>query len=820
MAKRTSYPIEKTATKYVIFINNLIISVKFIERSVMSATLKALLVVAVGTFLASCGGGGAGGGGLSLGNLSSETTITIGGSASKGILQGATAQAYDASSSISSPKIITGASGTTGTDGSYRISGIPSNQAPIVVSVTTTAKTSTTPLTVMLDETQPLNINGQFPIAVNQPPVGFVLRTIIPSSLVSQIAHVTPLSEFATQLAQNATSTTTANSKFTTTNSINLSRAFLINTFGGVDPFFNKPVIGNLLNGSPVTMTNDQQKSMLMLIALQKRANQWGIAGCTINNVAVTEKSGLKCLVNELASYAVMTIDASGNATFPQAGAFANYLGQLVNNALGDTSLQRSAFFNKISNQRLSFQVTPQINLTAVNTATSLDAFVNGIRLGLFNTQSLLNSSADSIVTNVNGIVVDKVANVESLVDKIFAQCRSNTGSNGGYKCVSIPGVLSFTSIGKPPTITGISNSTSDLGTASYNFVYVVNPAAQTYRTLEGSIQGGVFPAQGNGNMTLTITEYACTALSPAIAATGTSPGVPAMCSNGTQSSKLASISIYGQASRPTENIDSIDTPSNITMVTPVFLITQYSSTNSKNYETLNLSGLNIQSDNTNVTASGQLVYSNTSGDSISGFLTNFVGVRYVSPYYRYNTTVIPTNVNLALNVSATSTRNLIGANITYTNSIPANYNPFVDNIMFNTTATSSVLSMTPVLTASLVFPNNVIMNLTASQANVNSKVVDLRLTSGGSWVDFQANFVPVASCATCPSIVSLNNANYVMSSDGISVTSSATSPAYSAKIYGADNQLIGSIFSGTTRIGSIDNSGMISVNGLLISLQ
>jgi hypothetical protein len=789
----------------------------------MSATLKMLLVLAVGIFVASCGGGErTDGGGISLSNLSTDTTITIDGNASKGILQGAKAQAYDASSSISLPTIISQASGITGTDGSYSISGIPSNQAPIVISVTTTAKTSTTPLTVMLDETQPLNTSGQFPIAVNQPPVGFRLRTIIPSSLVSQITHVTPLSEFATQLAQNATSTTTvSNSKFTTTNSINLSRAFLINTFGGVDPFFNKPVVGTLLNGSPVTMTNDQQKSMLMLIALQKRANQWGAAGCVINNVTVKERSGLRCLVNELATYAVMNIDASGDATFPQAGAFTNYLGQLVNNALSDTSLQRSAFFNKISNQRFSFQVVPKINLTTASTATSLDAFVNGIRLGLFNTQSLLNSSEDAMVTNVNSIVVDKVANVGSLIENILKKCRSNTGSNGGYQCVSIPNVLSFTSTGKPPTITGTSNSTSNLGTASYNFVYVINPTAQTYRTLEGSIQGGVFPGQGSGNIALTITEYACTALSSATAATGTTPAIPAMCSNGRASSKLASISIYGQANESTNNvIDTIDTPTSYTMVAPVFSITQYSSTSSANYQTLNLDGLNIQSNNTNITASGKLVYTNTSGDSISGYLNNFVGVRYSNPYYPYNTTTIPIDVNLTLSVNTSLTSNLIGATITYTNSIPASYNPFVDKFMFNTTTSSSTLSMTPVLTAALTFPNNVLMNFTASQPDVNSRVVDLRLTSAGRWVVFHADFVPVASCVTCPSTVSLDNAKYVMSSDGISVTSSSTSPTYSAKIYVADSQVIGSIFSGTTRIGSIDNSGMISVNGLLISLQ
>ena len=53
----------------------------------MSNTLKTLTVLAVATLLASCGGGGADSGGISVSNLSTDTIITIGGNASKGILR-------------------------------------------------------------------------------------------------------------------------------------------------------------------------------------------------------------------------------------------------------------------------------------------------------------------------------------------------------------------------------------------------------------------------------------------------------------------------------------------------------------------------------------------------------------------------------------------------------------------------------------------------------------------------------------------------------------------------------------------------------------
>ena len=726
------------------------------------------IIITLSVILQSCGGG------IDSSEMNAlKNDITIYGTASKGILQGAIVQVSSVPKSITSPVPI-GIATNTKTDGSFAIGSIQNSSDPLLISITSNSSTK------MLDETKE-PVNGLFPLALHAPPIGFRLRTLIPNSMVSQITNISPLTEFATMLAASAT-------KGTSTNNINLSRMYLINTLNGLDPFFTKPV-----NGNVTILNNDQQKLMLLLIALQKRANDLVSNGntCKINNVS--DLSGLTCLMKEISEFAVMNVSTSGDATFPNSFAFTNYLEKVLQNLENDLSINQSSFYQSVKNQSISFQIVNQVKLIDANNATKLDAFINGIRLGLFNAQQLLNTANTKLINDYNAIVIDKVADIGILVHTLFSQCASNESRTGslvnGFTCTDINNTLSFT----PSIASSISsNSNKSPGNNSYSFVYKIPSSdVNTLRTLEGIIAGGVFPTQGNGSLSFTADEYLCNK---------TLPG-NSTCS---KKQRLTSIKINGLANNIQQSRATFFDSASFSL--PLFLITQYSINNTSN-ENIDLSGLNLQINNKQVTGSGSYTYTNTFGDTIKGSITNFAGLIYQtynsSDPQNPNVRIVPNTANIDLSIS-TNTLTAIVAHLVFKNSLPLNFNPFINsNVQLPNTY--------PVLTSTLSLPNNISISLTCNQPTTTTRVYDVKLNTPNGFMDFKAtkSETPIGSSVSLP---------FGVTSDGITVTSSST---FNAKLYEDNNgNLIGNIFDGTSQIGSLANNGLITINGNVISIK
>lgn len=239
------------------------------QRVLWAAMLSAGL-------LAACGGGGGGSDTPQPPVNNNNASVSLTGTAAKGLMANATvtAHAINSDGSIASAALATA---TTDAQGRYSLSFTATKGQPYVVKVTATA--TTTHLDEVSGQTQPL-------------PVGFAMRSLLPaatSDTVTTSASVTPFSEMAVAAAAEAAGGVTA---------ANAAQAVsTVSQLLGFNPTNVVPTTTSDANATP-----DQQKLAVMLTAVSQLAASDAL-GC--NTGSAGDKT--LCVVNALADSASLS---------------------------------------------------------------------------------------------------------------------------------------------------------------------------------------------------------------------------------------------------------------------------------------------------------------------------------------------------------------------------------------------------------------------------------------------------------------------------------------------------------------------------------
>jgi hypothetical protein len=190
------------------------------------------------------------------------------------------------------------------------------------------------------------------------------------------------------------------------------------------------------------------------------------------------------------------------------------------------------------------------------------------------------------------------------------------------------------------------------------------------------------------------------------------------------------------------------------------------------------------------------LSYSNTYGESLTGNLS-ITGSQPTS-----GAGLVPTNFTLNLQAANAST-NLVGVNLTFNMSDYSHFNS--DLPLSNTNYYSASAN------ATLTLSNNVSLVVKAQGTSNLSESVDVKFTTDSSYID----------CSGSSSTLDTQN-HFVYST--ITCSSSGTLTATINNTGAANGNTVGTlsgtIYNGTTQIGTVDSTGMIDINGTYYSLE
>ena len=335
---------------------------------------------------------GCGGGSSSSSSSSGSATLTLGGVASKGLLQAADVQAYEV---VNGALISIGSSVRTDNDGAYSLTGLPSTTNPVVVKVTTNASTE------MLDETLPL-VGGKFQKGT-KPKVGTEMRSMIESLSSNSEVVITPFTEMAVSAAA-ATGTLDAQS---------LAASKLIMTESlGIDPFKTKPINADQVG----TMTPDQGKLMALLTSVAIDA-QTSCPG---------DASGVSCAIVRLNNSAEIKKNSDGTFAIKTTGTLNAKLTSMQA-ATASYSATSSAFLTSAKSTSASYVVPTEplpIDSAVAKNVGSMEAFVAAMRLGFNRAQKSLEVKGKEIQDRLDLFTVEIVSDTQSQLDEIGYNCK------------------------------------------------------------------------------------------------------------------------------------------------------------------------------------------------------------------------------------------------------------------------------------------------------------------------------------------------------------------------------------------------------------
>lgn len=305
------------------------------QRVLWAAMLSAGL-------LAACGGGGGGDAPPPPANTNASVSLT--GTAAKGLMANATvtAHAINSDGSIATAALATT---TTNAQGLYTLSFTATKGQPYVVKVT--ANANTTHLDEVSGQPQPL-------------PVGFAMRSLLPAATTDTVttsASVTPFSEMAVAAAAEAPGgVTTANATQAVTT---------VSQLLGFNPSNVVPTTTSDANATP-----DQQKLAVMLTAVSQLAASDAL-GC--NTGSAGDKT--QCVVNALADAASLSSIKLQTGSTDVSAALAGALDTVVNDPGLIGSVPPSvvgAIDNNLACEGSACNAVSPTLASAINAATTL----------------------------------------------------------------------------------------------------------------------------------------------------------------------------------------------------------------------------------------------------------------------------------------------------------------------------------------------------------------------------------------------------------------------------------------------------------------
>lgn len=400
--------------------------------------LRVFIAITFSTFLlVGCGGGGGGGADSSSSVTGSTATTTLSGLAAKGLVSGASVQAYEV---VSGTLVAIGSTKTTDANGQYTLSDIPTTENPVVI------KVSHLPGATYLDELTGLLV----PL-----PSDFVIRSTVIDLKGPRQVSVNPFTELAVSAAEST--------GFLDINSISVAKLMVINSIGGLNPFTTNP-INSLDNATVAGMDDAQAKLMYLLSSIAKNAQS---AAC------LDGTSGISCSLSSLRSKLKIKKADDGNFVPVDGPGLKSYLDlQLAAfnpNELGGEFKTRMMTTTVITSEPKS--INPQ-QAIYVN---SLDGFIDALRKGLNKALDALKSRADSMKEAYSNRITSSVGEVSFVLNNVLGNCPAN--ANGILIC-------STGSHLNGPIVT-FTNATS-----GYTFEFT-DPVANLYK-YKGSISGAL----------------------------------------------------------------------------------------------------------------------------------------------------------------------------------------------------------------------------------------------------------------------------------------------------------------------------------------
>lgn len=327
------------------------------------------IVLAASSILTACGGGGGGGSSTTSGSV-------LSGTASKGLLKNALVTAY-CGIKPSNPV------GTTSTDddGNYSLTLTSACSQPIEIVVTAKASGTT-----ILDE-----ITGS-PVPA---PANLSMRAFVPSSGTTITQQVTPFTDMAAALVENAV---TNNKQALSAGMVsNANTAIVTNVLGGNAGLFNAaPLPPTAYNDA--TTTADQKQLITLLSGIAASASQLttGTAG---------EK--IQTILTQLSAQATQTIPTVTTTTYGVSGA-ANTSATSGANATPLATI--TAGLTAITNSTVTVNGAPAALTT---TATTLQTSI----VAAANTQ--INSNRGTTTTPPSSATQSAIAAVQQLLSKL-----------------------------------------------------------------------------------------------------------------------------------------------------------------------------------------------------------------------------------------------------------------------------------------------------------------------------------------------------------------------------------------------------------------
>ena len=363
--------------------------------------IRAISAISMAVALAACGGGGGGGGG-------GETpSVSLTGTAGKGLLIGADVKAFEViNGSLSATAWSTS---TTNNAGAYVLSGsVTSN--PIVVVVTANSGTK------MLDESQP-QADGTFKLV--SAPTDLQLRSYVETLTQNDSLQINPLTENAMALASNAVDNNGIKVGLTK-NSLLAAKQFAqqlapngINPFTATLPATTADLSGNAMG-------------VMMAGMIKKAADD--AASCA-----------LQCQIEKLTKNVPMTLDASGKGsiTGTMATAMTTQKVALLNAGqiiFAGKSTELGSLASAVNATATSATSTAQRTTVASTTVSSseyetingLKGFVNTLRESFKTTETKLQAAKTSLDTKYQTLSLQGLDHLSGIVNTVATDCFKN----------------------------------------------------------------------------------------------------------------------------------------------------------------------------------------------------------------------------------------------------------------------------------------------------------------------------------------------------------------------------------------------------------
>lgn len=541
------------------------------------------------------------------------------------------------------------------------------------------------------------------------------------------------------------------------------SAKVLVQQATGIDPFAVKTIAS-----STATMDGSQEKLMTLQTAMMLASAAKATGGCQ-DAAGVNDPTGVSCLITELNAKASLTSNA-GSYEMSNPAVLQGYLKTKIADLEAyvpppSTVPANTQFLNSMKTKATVVKSALPDTIVPVSASTAkeqqgLDAFLQAMRTGFNEAEKTITLRKNSAKVRLDQYVFKHLGDGLNILGESMNACTNNSGTL---------------------TCTTTAPSIFSGATSGYTFSYSVTAdglRAPTYGAavykISGNITASYSTDTGLGSAVITATKA---------------------LADGSKTLSEFSINFSGSGIKK----DSLSATVSVNALT----VKGYDqAVGSTKWGQVSLTGFSLTANRPSVgglatlTLTAPLTLSTSDGDLINGKITNLVAKEKITNMrYTGSKDVYPVSLDASIDV-AVKEGALLGIAMTASQNIDS-YNPDLSSTESNP-ANGNVW-------VSFKLADNVSVSLSGSKTAYDKSNMEVKVTSSGNWINMAAK---------------TKRANLLIDDetlDGdIVVTSSG---AYNAKLRKSGGQMVGEIYNGTEKIGTVDN-GIVKVAGVEVSLR